>query len=80
MVRQSRWSFITQAGAEIGVASTKAFTTQLVALFLLAVTLGRLRGHVDEQQEASYRSQLSGPLHGAAKRARARTADHRVGA
>jgi glucosamine--fructose-6-phosphate aminotransferase (isomerizing) len=60
MVRQSRWSFITQAGAEIGVASTKAFTTQLVALFLLAVTLGRLRGHVDEQQEASYRSQLSG--------------------
>jgi glucosamine--fructose-6-phosphate aminotransferase (isomerizing) len=60
MVRQSRWSFITQAGAEIGVASTKAFTTQLVALFLLAVTLGRARGHVDAQQEATYRAQLGG--------------------
>jgi glucosamine--fructose-6-phosphate aminotransferase (isomerizing) len=60
IVRQSRWSFITQAGPEIGVASTKAFTTQLVALFVLAVTLGRARGHVDDQQEATYRLQLSG--------------------
>ncbi|MGE8159454.1 glutamine--fructose-6-phosphate transaminase (isomerizing) [Paraburkholderia sp. NPDC080076] len=60
IVRQSRWSFITQAGPEIGVASTKAFTTQLVALFVLAVTLGRSRGYVDDQQEANYRSQLSG--------------------
>jgi len=60
IVRQSRWSFITQAGAEIGVASTKAFTTQLVALFVLAVTLGRSRGYVGDQQEAEYRSQVSG--------------------
>ena len=36
---------LTNAGPEIGVASTKAFTTQLAALFLLAVKLGRLRGH-----------------------------------
>ena len=46
--------------AQIGVASTKAFTTQLVALFLLAVTLGRARGHVDREQEATYRAQLGG--------------------
>ena len=39
----------THAGPEIGVASTKAFTTQLVALFLLAVTLGRLRGTLDAE-------------------------------
>ena len=39
----------THAGPEIGVASTKAFTTQLVALFLLAVKLGRLRGTLDAE-------------------------------
>ena len=46
--RASELVLYTRAGAEIGVASTKAFTTQLVALFGLAVTLGRLRGSVDE--------------------------------
>ncbi len=50
--RASRLVFHTRAGAEIGVASTKAFTTQLVALFALAATLGRLRGRVDAAREA----------------------------
>jgi glucosamine--fructose-6-phosphate aminotransferase (isomerizing) len=58
MVRQTEFSFLTHAGREIGVASTKAFTTQLVALFTLAVTLGKLRGHVSAQQEVDYIKQL----------------------
>ncbi|HET8731384.1 MAG TPA: glutamine--fructose-6-phosphate transaminase (isomerizing) [Moraxellaceae bacterium] len=52
--RTSALVFYTKAGAEIGVASTKAFTTQLVALFALAVTLGRLNGRVGVDQEAVY--------------------------
>jgi glucosamine--fructose-6-phosphate aminotransferase (isomerizing) len=51
--RASRLVFYTRAGAEIGVASTKAFTTQLVALFALAVALGKLRGRVDDAREAA---------------------------
>ncbi len=43
MMRETRLKFLTHAGVEIGVASTKAFTTQLVALFLLALTLAKLR-------------------------------------
>ncbi|MFM0225875.1 glutamine--fructose-6-phosphate transaminase (isomerizing) [Paraburkholderia dipogonis] len=58
MVRQTEFSFLTHAGREIGVASTKAFTTQLVALFVLAATLGKMRGRVSEQQEAEYLKQL----------------------
>ncbi|HEY2000032.1 glutamine--fructose-6-phosphate transaminase (isomerizing) [Paraburkholderia sp.] len=58
MVRQTGFSFLTHAGREIGVASTKAFTTQLVALFVLAATLGKLRGHVDTALEADYLKQL----------------------
>ncbi|MBK5066467.1 glutamine--fructose-6-phosphate transaminase (isomerizing), partial [Burkholderia sp. R-70199] len=58
MVRQTELSFLTHAGREIGVASTKAFTTQLVALFVLAATLGKLRGQVSAQQEAEYLKQL----------------------
>jgi glutamine---fructose-6-phosphate transaminase (isomerizing) len=58
MVRQTEYSFLTHAGREIGVASTKAFTTQLVALFVLAVTLGKMRGHVSDAQEADYIKQL----------------------
>ncbi|MDR3096517.1 MAG: glutamine--fructose-6-phosphate transaminase (isomerizing), partial [Paraburkholderia sp.] len=54
MVRLTSLRFLTHAGREIGVASTKAFTTQLVGLFILAVTLGKLRGHVNAQQEAEY--------------------------
>ncbi|QBQ96406.1 glutamine--fructose-6-phosphate transaminase (isomerizing) [Paraburkholderia pallida] len=58
MVRLTELKFLTHAGREIGVASTKAFTTQLVGLFILAVTLGKLRGHVDAQQEAAYLKEL----------------------
>jgi glutamine---fructose-6-phosphate transaminase (isomerizing) len=54
MVRLTELSFLTHAGREIGVASTKAFTTQLVGLFILALTLGKLRGHVSAEQEAQY--------------------------
>jgi len=52
--RASRLVFYTRAGVEIGVASTKAFTTQLVALFTLAVTLGKLNARVDTGQESRY--------------------------
>jgi len=58
MVRLTELSFLTHAGREIGVASTKAFTTQLVALFVLAMTLGKMRGHVSAVQEADYIRQL----------------------
>ncbi|MDN0074623.1 glutamine--fructose-6-phosphate transaminase (isomerizing) [Crenobacter sp. SG2303] len=56
--RASELVFYTRAGAEIGVASTKAFTTQLVALFTLAVTLGKVRGRVSAEQEAGYLDDL----------------------
>lgn len=52
--RASSLTFYTRAGAEIGVASTKAFTTQLVGLFALTVTLAKLRGMVNDEQEAGY--------------------------
>lgn len=52
--RSSAVVFYTKAGAEIGVASTKAFTTQLVALFTLAVTLGRLNGRISDDAEIEY--------------------------
>ncbi|WP_250530670.1 glutamine--fructose-6-phosphate transaminase (isomerizing), partial [Caballeronia sp. NCF4] len=58
MVRQTELAFLTHAGTEIGVASTKAFTTQLVGLFVLAVTLAKMRGHVDAKREAAYFTQL----------------------
>ncbi len=58
MVRLTELTFLTHAGTEIGVASTKAFTTQLVALFVLAATLGKLRGRVDSSAEVSYLKQL----------------------
>jgi glucosamine--fructose-6-phosphate aminotransferase (isomerizing) len=52
--RASRLVYYTRAGAEIGVASTKAFTTQLVALFILTCTLAKLRGRLDATQEAAF--------------------------
>ncbi len=52
--RASKLVFYTRAGAEIGVASTKAFTTQLVALFTFAVTLAKLRGRLAPAQEAGH--------------------------
>jgi len=52
--RASSLVFYTRAGAEIGVASTKAFTTQLVALFTLAATLAKLRGSLSKKEEQSH--------------------------
>jgi glucosamine--fructose-6-phosphate aminotransferase (isomerizing) len=54
IVREAGLRFITRAGAEIGVASTKAFTTQLAALFLLTLVLAKLRGQLDEKAEGRY--------------------------
>ena len=51
MARQTELQFFTRAGVEIGVASTKAFTTQLVALFLLTLTLAKQRGRLDADAE-----------------------------
>lgn len=56
--RASQLVFYTRAGAEIGVASTKAFTTQLVALFTLAVTLAKQRGLLTSEAEQSYLTAL----------------------
>lgn len=56
--RASSLVFFTRAGAEIGVASTKAFTTQLVALFGLTVTLGKLRGYLTDEQVAGFTDEL----------------------
>ena len=52
MVRESRLAYITRAGVEIGVASTKAFTTQLAAIYLLALTLAKMNGRLTEEAEA----------------------------
>jgi glucosamine--fructose-6-phosphate aminotransferase (isomerizing) len=57
LVRESDLSLMTEAGPEIGVASTKAFTTQLVALKLLTIVLGRRNG-VSEEQEAAMVKEL----------------------
>ena len=56
--RASELVCYTRAGAEIGVASTKAFTTQLAALFQLCVVLGKLHGNVNAADEADYLEQL----------------------
>jgi glutamine---fructose-6-phosphate transaminase (isomerizing) len=58
MVRECALSFVTRAGIEIGVASTKAFTTQLVALFLLAVTLADVKQRLDRDSESKYLKEL----------------------
>ena len=52
LVRESDYVFLTRAGAEIGVASTKAFTTQLIALILLAIRIGRVKGTLSKEQAA----------------------------
>ena len=51
MVRETDWHFLTKAGAEIGVASTKAFTTQLLALYLLAVSIAKRDGKISSEKE-----------------------------
>jgi len=54
MVRECSLAYITRAGVEIGVASTKAFTTQLAGLFLLTLALAKIRGQLSEEAEADY--------------------------
>lgn len=54
MVRECKLAYLTRAGVEIGVASTKAFTTQLVGLFLLTLSLAQTRGLLTEEQEAAH--------------------------
>ena len=59
VAREAHGAIYTHAGPEIGVASTKAFTSQLVALFLLAMKLGQLRGHLDKAQSVTLIEELS---------------------
>jgi glucosamine--fructose-6-phosphate aminotransferase (isomerizing) len=54
MVRESSLAYITRAGVEVGVASTKAFTTQLAALFLLTLVLAKQRGQLNPVQEKQH--------------------------
>ncbi len=54
MVRECALAYITRAGIEIGVASTKAFTTQLAGLFLLTLALAQSKGRLSEEQEAAH--------------------------
>ncbi len=58
IVRESALRFITRAGPEIGVASTKAFTTQLAALFLLTLVMAKVRNRLGADQESAYIDQL----------------------
>jgi glucosamine--fructose-6-phosphate aminotransferase (isomerizing) len=54
MVRECKLAYITRAGVEIGVASTKAFTTQLAGLFLLTLALAQVKGRLTESEEAAH--------------------------
>jgi len=54
MVRECKLAYITRAGVEIGVASTKAFTTQLAGLYLLTLALAQVRGRLSDEQEAEH--------------------------
>jgi len=54
MVRECELAYVTRAGAEIGVASTKAFTTQLAGLFLLTLALAKTKGHLTADAEAMH--------------------------
>ncbi|HCY10737.1 MAG: glutamine--fructose-6-phosphate aminotransferase [Deltaproteobacteria bacterium GWC2_55_46] len=58
LTREADWSFMTHAGPEIGVASTKAFTTQLTALYLIALYMGRTSGKVDREAGVSLIQEL----------------------
>ena len=59
VAREAHGSIYTHAGPEIGVASTKAFTAQLTALFLLALKLGQLRGRIDPERSVTLIEELS---------------------
>ncbi len=58
LIRASRLRFLTRAGPEIGVASTKAFTTQLAALFVLTMVLAKQRGQLSAEREHQLLAQL----------------------
>ena len=58
MMRETRLRFLTHAGVEVGVASTKAFTTQLVALFLLSVCLAKIRRRISRKEESGHLQRL----------------------
>jgi glucosamine--fructose-6-phosphate aminotransferase (isomerizing) len=58
LIRASKLRFLTRAGPEIGVASTKAFTTQLAALFVLTLVLAKLRGRLSAERERELITQL----------------------
>ena len=58
LIRQSQLRFLTRAGPEIGVASTKAFTTQLSSLFVLTLVLAKVKGRLSMAQEENYLKQL----------------------
>ena len=58
IVRESALSYFTRAGIEIGVASTKAFTTQLTSLFVLTIILAKERGHITNKAEQQYLIEL----------------------
>lgn len=58
MVRECALAYITRAGVEVGVASTKAFTTQLAALFLLTLTLAQVKGRLSDAQEATFLKEM----------------------
>jgi glucosamine--fructose-6-phosphate aminotransferase (isomerizing) len=58
MVRECELAYITRAGVEVGVASTKAFTTQLAALFLLTLTLAQVNGRLSDEEETEYLKQM----------------------
>jgi glucosamine--fructose-6-phosphate aminotransferase (isomerizing) len=59
VAREAHGAIYTHAGPEIGVASTKAFTSQLTALFLLAMKLGQLRGRLDSDRSVALIEELS---------------------
>jgi len=59
ITREADGTILTHAGPEIGVASTKAFTSQMIALYLFALYLGQLRGKLDESQAKFHAQQLA---------------------
>ncbi|GGI21650.1 glutamine--fructose-6-phosphate transaminase (isomerizing) [Oxalicibacterium faecigallinarum] len=58
MVRECALAYITRAGVEVGVASTKAFSTQLAALFLLTLTLAQVKGRLSDEKEAAFLKEM----------------------
>jgi glucosamine--fructose-6-phosphate aminotransferase (isomerizing) len=79
MVRECKLAYITRAGVEIGVASTKAFTTQLAGLFLLTLALAQVRGRLTMPQEAEHLKAMRHLPVAPAGRAGAGAAGHRLG-